>query len=139
MKTHKFHIGQKLKNSPNDNFPFFEIISITTLSTTGTVFYRVRYIHDLENELVLHEEDLFPFEEANTTVINENVKVFEEGKNYIFSPDKIQVKEFHRWTNYVVNFNVRVQLRGLGYVTVNHPRYGTKDFPVYPKFCLEVA
>lgn len=63
MAKEKFYLGQKLKNSPSDDFPFFEIINITTLETTGTVFYRVRMIHDHENELVLHESDLFPNED----------------------------------------------------------------------------
>ncbi|MDM5298107.1 hypothetical protein QUF51_08040 [Bacillus pumilus] len=62
MAKGKFYVGQKLRNSPDDDFPFFEIINITTLETTGTVFYRVRWIHDHDEELVLHEGDLYPFD-----------------------------------------------------------------------------
>ena len=136
----EFFVGQQLKNSPSDDFPYFEIVNITTLETTGTVFYRVKCIHDHDSELVLHEEDLFPFETEteNINVINEDVKSFEEGKSYIFSPDKIEVKEVHRWINHIVNPFVKVKLSGLGFITVNHPRYGLKEFPIYPKFCLEV-
>lgn len=57
----EFYVGQKLKNSPQDDFPFFEIVSITTLETTGTVFYRVCSLYDKEDQLVLHKEDLYPY------------------------------------------------------------------------------
>lgn len=59
MANNKFYVGQKLKNSPTDDFPYFEIVNITE-SLSGLKFYRVKGIYDGE-ELVLHEEDLYPF------------------------------------------------------------------------------
>jgi hypothetical protein len=54
----KFYVGQKLKNAPEDDFPYFELVSITEL-LSGLKFYRVRGIYDGE-EMILHAEDLYP-------------------------------------------------------------------------------
>lgn len=70
--TQQFYVGQKLKNSPQDDYPYFEIINITTLETTGTVFYRVASLHDSEMQIVLLECDLFPFEETTPEVKNDS-------------------------------------------------------------------
>ena len=57
VSNDKFYIGQKLKNSPVDDFPYFEIIDIKE-SLSGLKYYRV--IGLCGTELVLHEEDLYP-------------------------------------------------------------------------------
>jgi hypothetical protein len=59
MLKEKYFIGQKFKNSPTDNFPYFRLTSITE-SPTGLKFYRLQCLYDDEIELVLHEEDLYP-------------------------------------------------------------------------------
>ncbi|MFJ3388793.1 hypothetical protein [Lysinibacillus sp. NPDC086135] len=138
MINQKFYIGQQLKNSIEDNFPMFVITEITTLKTTGAVYYRVEVIGDSENTFILHEEDLIPFEETAQIVVSDDVKAFEEGKKYIFSPSKIQVPEINKWINHIVDNVVKVQLEGLGFIIVNHPRKGLKEYPIYPKFCKEI-
>jgi hypothetical protein len=59
MTENKFYVGQKLKNSPSDDFPYFELIKISE-TLGGLKFYRVKGIYSGE-EIVLHEEDLYPY------------------------------------------------------------------------------
>lgn len=54
-----YYVGQKFKNAPEDNFPFFELVKIT--ESGSLKYYRLRSIFDEEMELVLHEEDLYPY------------------------------------------------------------------------------
>ena len=61
MLKEKYYIGQKFKNSIVDDFPYFELTSITE-SPTGLKFYRLKCLYD-DLELVLHEEDLYPMTE----------------------------------------------------------------------------
>ena len=61
MSNGKFHVGQKFKNSPKDDSPFFELIKISI--SNGLAYYRVRCIYDSELELVLHDEDMHLFSE----------------------------------------------------------------------------
>lgn len=51
-----FQVGQQFKNSPQDDFPYFELIKISELN--GLKYYRVRSLYDSELELVLHDEDM---------------------------------------------------------------------------------
>jgi hypothetical protein len=56
----QFYVGQKLKNSPKDEFPYFEITDITE-SLGGLKYYNVTCLYDEEIKLVLHENDLHPY------------------------------------------------------------------------------
>lgn len=132
-----FFEGQLLKNAPEDNFPYFEIVSITTLETTGTVFYRVRSLYDSELELVLHEEDLYPYVNEEVKIVNENVEVFEEGKTYMFLADKIQQRDVHKWSEYVNKQIVDVRLQGLGIVTMIKNGF-KREMSVFPSLCVEI-
>lgn len=141
MTENKFYVGQKLKNSPTDEFPYFEIVSITE-SMSGLKFYRVKDIYQGE-ELVLHEEDLYPYEEVeesevNVKVVNENVTSFEEGKTYIFKADKIEVREIHKWADVIDNEIVRVTQPSLGFITMKRENRLDKEMYILPKFCIEV-
>lgn len=60
MPKEKFYIGQQFKNSPTDDFPYFELVDIKE-SLSGLKFYRVKGIYDGE-EIILHEEDLYPMD-----------------------------------------------------------------------------
>lgn len=53
-----FYIGQKLKNSPNDKQPYFEIIDIKE-SLGGLKYFRVKCLFN-DLELIIHEEELYP-------------------------------------------------------------------------------
>jgi hypothetical protein len=72
MTNTKFYVGQQIKNAPEDDFPYFEIVSITE-SLSGLKFYRVKSIFS-GDELVLHEEDLYPYEETVKNEFEEKIK-----------------------------------------------------------------
>lgn len=59
MANNNFYVGQQFKNSPTDDFPYFELVKIT--EHNGLKYYKVRSIFDGELELVLHNEDMHPY------------------------------------------------------------------------------
>lgn len=131
-----YYVGQKFKNAPEDDFPYFELVKIT--ESGSLKYYRLRSLFDEELELVLHEEDLYPYVEETTKIINKEVKNFEEGKTYMFIADTIQVRDIHKWAEVIDGEIVNVKKSDLGFITMNRPNRKPKEISIFPRFCYEV-
>ena len=56
-----YYVGQKLKNSPSDEKPSFEIIKIFSYLNGDETYYRVRGLTDGKIQ-VTTEEFIYPYE-----------------------------------------------------------------------------